>query len=647
MGMIKIINASSPILICIVAVIFNLVASFLARNLNLPLFLDTGGTIFIAMMSGYVPSIAVGFATNFLNSLADESDMYYCSISIFVAVYTTFLARRGYFQNFLKTMFVIPPLALITALLTELIEKFLFCTGVVQAVNEIQMNFAATFLKELADKGLLILVMFIAIKFVPTQVKEFFRELGKKQAPLSPEMKSEVYRRKCPVSSLRTKVLLMLMLSSLFIAASISSITYRIFEQSSFQAHIKIAESLIDIAASEIDPAQVDNYIKFGRDAEGYKEIEKKLYAIKNSNADIKFLYVWKISAEGCRVVFDLDTEDVKASEPGELLENDITYPHMDDLIAGKAVAPVVFDDAHGRLLTIHKPIYDDSGQCVCYAAIDFSLDLISEYGRTFISKVLALFSGCFVFVFIIGLRFVENNIILPVNTMAYCARNFAYDSNELCENNVERIKELKIHTGDEIENLYSALLKTTQDVLIYFEKLRQAKKQVAAMDKLAHRDSLTGLKNKAAYDEMTIVLDEKISGGDADFCIAMVDVNFLKRVNDTYGHERGNDYLINAGKLICSVFGEEHVYRIGGDEFVVVIEGEKVSLCKYFVEQFKAETARKNANKLLKPWEKVSAAVGVAFYKAGVDKTADEVFKRADKEMYDNKLAMKAQRTD
>ena len=200
MGMIKIINASSPILICIVAVIFNLVASFLARNLNLPLFLDTGGTIFIAMMSGYVPSIAVGFATNFLNSLADESDMYYCSISIFVAVYTTFLARRGYFQNFLKTMFVIPPLALITALLTELIEKFLFCTGVVQAVNEIQMNFAATFLKELADKGLLILVMFIAIKFVPTQVKEFFRELGKKQAPLSPEMKSEVYRRKCPVS---------------------------------------------------------------------------------------------------------------------------------------------------------------------------------------------------------------------------------------------------------------------------------------------------------------------------------------------------------------------------------------------------------------------------------------------------------------
>ncbi|MBQ3452317.1 MAG: hypothetical protein IJG32_08625, partial [Selenomonadaceae bacterium] len=77
------------------------------------------------------------------------------------------------------------------------------------------------------------------------------------------------------------------------------------------------------------------------------------------------------------------------------------------------------------------------------------------------------------------------------------------------------------------------------------------------------------------------------------------------------------------------------------------VIEGEKVSLCKYFVEQFKAEMARKNSNALLEPWEKVSAAAGLAFYESGKDKTADEVFKRADKLMYENMLAMKAARTD
>ena len=165
-------------------------------------------------------------------------------------------------------------------------------------------------------------------------------------------------------------------------------------------------------------------------------------------------------------------------------------------------------------------------------------------------------------------------------------------------------------------------------------------------MDELAHRDSLTGIKNKAAYDEAAARLDEKISSGDAEFFIAMIDVNFLKRINDTYGHERGNIYLLNASKLICSVFGAEHVYRIGGDEFVVVVEGEKVSLCKYFVTQFKTEMERKNSNATSEPWEKVSAAVGTAIYRAGVDKSVEEVFKRADAEMYENKLAMKAART-
>ena len=126
-----------------------------------------------------------------------------------------------------------------------------------------------------------------------------------------------------------------------------------------------------------------------------------------------------------------------------------------------------------------------------------------------------------------------------------------------------------------------------------------------------------------------------------------MVDVNYLKRVNDTYGHERGNIYLMNAVKLISSVFGAENVFRIGGDEFVVILEGDKVSLSKYFVKQFKAEMERKNSNQSLEAWEKVSAAVGVSIYNSAKDKTADEVFKRADKEMYDNKLAMKAARTD
>jgi len=588
----------TPILICVAAIILNLCGMFVVKSFELPLYLDTIGTISVAMMSGYVPGIVVGFVTHILASFTDESEMYYCSVNIFIAIYTTFLARRGFFNKFFKTLLAIPFLALMATILSEFIGKFLFCTGVVEALNEIQIHFATIFLRELADKGLSIVAAFALINFLPSKIKNLFSGLGQKQAPLTAEMKSAVYKRKCPSSSLRVKILLILTLTSLFIAASIASISYRIFEQSAVAAQMKIGEGLATIAAREIDTAK------------DFDTFEKNLDNIKAANSDIKNLRVERFSED--------------------------ELPN-----------PTISDDGNERLLTIYKPVYDAAGKIQCCVVIELSLELIDDYGRTFTAKVLALFSGCFVFVFVIGLRFVENNIVLPVNTMAYCAGNFAYDSDKVCKSNVEQIQSLQIHTGDEIENLYHALLKTTQDAMDYFDKLRRARQQVAEMDELAHKDSLTGIKNKAAYDEATARLDEKISTGEANFCIAMVDVNFLKRVNDTYGHERGNTYLLNASKLICSVFGEEHVYRIGGDEFVVVIEGEKVSLCKYFVNQFNKEMARKNANGKLEPWEKVSAAVGVAYYEPGVDKSADEVFKRADKEMYENKLAMKAQRTD
>ena len=94
-------------------------------------------------------------------------------------------------------------------------------------------------------------------------------------------------------------------------------------------------------------------------------------------------------------------------------------------------------------------------------------------------------------------------------------------------------------------------------------------------------------------------------------------------------------------------MFGAENIYRIGGDEFVVILEDDKVSLCKYFIEQFKSEMLRKNSNLLLQAWEKISAAIGVGFYEPENDKECEDVFERADKEMYENKLAMKAARTD
>ena len=126
-----------------------------------------------------------------------------------------------------------------------------------------------------------------------------------------------------------------------------------------------------------------------------------------------------------------------------------------------------------------------------------------------------------------------------------------------------------------------------------------------------------------------------------------MIDINYLKRINDTYGHEQGNQYLYGAAKLIKKVFGEDYTYRIGGDEFVVILEGKAQEGAEERIREFKEETVRLQADDSLQPWEKVSAAVGMAKYEKGRDASTEEVLRRADEAMYRQKIAMKAVRTE
>ena len=636
--------------VCAAGIILNVIGVIVAEKFALPIYLDTVGTIFIAALGGYIPGIAVGFFTNLFGAIFDDEETYYGMVNVLIAVLTTYMAGKGYYEKFPKILWTIPSMVLLTSTSSTFIEEMLSLAnsfGSVDSISKVWEHFLRHIFVEVPDKTLAIIIVFFALKFIPSDLKERFKLLGKMQAPVSSEMNRAINIGSKFISSLRTKMLFNLMAITLLVAIFISAISYAIYQDSAVKERIRIADGIISMVVNEIDPKRVDEFLEKGYQAKGYIEVERELYKIRASNSDIKFLYVYKILEDGCHVVFDLNPAEVEASAPGEIETFEEAFdPYLDDLLAGKPIVPIISDDTFGHLLTIYKPVYDSMGHCVCYAGIDFSMDLINDYGRMFITKVIALFSSAVIFIFVLVLWFVENNIILPVNTMAYCARNFAYDSEEAREKNIERMRSLDIKTHDEIENLYSAFLKTTSDSMHYFENLKQSKIQLAVMDELAHKDALTGLKNKTAYAERTAKFDADIAEGRAAFAIIMIDINFLKRVNDTYGHEYGNIYLINAGKLTCSVFGEDKVYRVGGDEFVVVLDSNELAVCEEQVALFRQTIKNLQTDSTLQPWEKVSAAVGVAYYDERHDKTAEEVFKRADADMYKNKLAMKATRT-
>ena len=160
-------------------------------------------------------------------------------------------------------------------------------------------------------------------------------------------------------------------------------------------------------------------------------------------------------------------------------------------------------------------------------------------------------------------------------------------------------------------------------------------------MQGLAFLDSLTGVRNKMAYDNYIAELKSRIENGEVkSYGIAILDTNNLKEINDTYGHENGNAYLVNSCKLICQIFAHSPVFRIGGDEFLVILLDEDLDNHHDLLKQLKESMdLTKNASF---PWKQISIACGIGIATYAKATTIADTFNKADSDMYKNKRAIK-----
>ena len=160
-------------------------------------------------------------------------------------------------------------------------------------------------------------------------------------------------------------------------------------------------------------------------------------------------------------------------------------------------------------------------------------------------------------------------------------------------------------------------------------------------MQGLAFLDSLTGVRNKMAYDNYIAELESRIENGEIkSYGIAILDTNNLKEINDTYGHENGNTYLVNSCKLICQIFAHSPVFRIGGDEFLVVLTGKDLENHNELMSQLKESMDL--TKKASFPWKQISIACGLGIADYAKATTIADTFNKADKNMYINKREIK-----
>ena len=178
-------------------------------------------------------------------------------------------------------------------------------------------------------------------------------------------------------------------------------------------------------------------------------------------------------------------------------------------------------------------------------------------------------------------------------------------------------------------------LIVGVMDVDARIRQEEEYERRLAQAQREANIDALTGVKSRHAYLETEGQLDTQIAEHRvSEFAIVILDVNDLKKVNDTAGHKAGDQYLREACRIICGIFKRSPVFRIGGDEFVAVAREADYESIEELIGKMGDHNARAIAT------GGIVIACGMSKYNG--DENVASVFERADQNMYENKSDLK-----
>ncbi len=168
-------------------------------------------------------------------------------------------------------------------------------------------------------------------------------------------------------------------------------------------------------------------------------------------------------------------------------------------------------------------------------------------------------------------------------------------------------------------------------------DKLEKEKETSRTFRDMANTDSQTGVRNKHAYSENEKVIDRQIREGALEkLAVVVCDINGLKYVNDTKGHAEGDKLIKDACSLICEYFTRGAVFRVGGDEFVVLLQGEGFDTMNEVIAEFNRRIEENIKHD--------SVVVSLGYSALGrEDQRLRDVFERADKMMYERKKELKS----
>ena len=438
-----------------------------------------------------------------------------------------------------------------------------------------------------------------------------------------------------------------------FMCFLLSIQAYLTYSQSLYKRYDDKLSNILNYATNRIDLDDLYQNTITGQKTEKYNDVQQLLNGMVD-DFELFYLYslfvrndsMYNICSATSKAERERGEEDMKLLEPTDAYELSEIRKFAKAMTKDE-ISYFEEDSEWGPAYTACKPYVNSLGVHFGVICADVSIAELHKTVNSYVvyNVVLSLGLGLlFALILIIWLR---RNVTGPILELEKSARHFAEKSRGKKSPDELIFDAPDIHTDNEVESLSNAISQMSQDMRTYVqglleaeEQARSAQEQAEDMTQLAFKDSLTHVNSKVAYDKMKDTLQEQIEKGSTTFGFVMIDLNDLKDVNDHYGHDCGDKYILGCCHIFCNIYKQSPIYRVGGDEFVVLLQNSDYKNKDKLIKVIESEFKKTRNNNSRKPWERYSVAYGMAEYKPG--DTVDNVFKRADESMYHKKMEIK-----
>lgn len=302
------------------------------------------------------------------------------------------------------------------------------------------------------------------------------------------------------------------------------------------------------------------------------------------------------------------------------------------------------FNNSYGHTYCYYTPLLIN-GQKMGLIATEIEVDKVNKEILEDTLKQLAIIALVYLVATFAIIEVLSRSLTERIEKLAGHIREYTNSRDVKVADSIDE----SINGTDEIADLSSAFSnlirqveKQIKNLQYTSQELSDTKAEVKKASGRSYKDMLTGIRNRNAYEEEIKKLAIDIQDDNTEFGLAVVNMNGLKSINETYGYDNGNHAIRKLCFTVCRVFEHSPVFKVGGDEFIVILKGDDLKNSQNLVSEFKDKLRELSKNKSVKPWEKVSAAIGVAYYEKDRDLSVDDLAERAANEMLRDKAEMK-----